>query len=230
MDKFRGKYRIPSDRAAWHEYDAGVYFVTICTAERAHYFGEIDDGVMQLSEIGIIVKDCFARLSSCYPYAEIPLFVIMPNHVHAIVVISGNDANGNDDGRDAIHRVSVLTATATEIPRNPMTSKSLGTVICGGDVSGNDDGRDAMNRVSGLTATATEIPRNPMTSKSLGTVIRGMKARVSRAAHRKGISFGWQARFYDHIIRNIHEMNRIAEYIENNAAEWDLDEMNIDPR
>lgn len=188
MDKFRGKYRIPSDRAAWHEYDAGVYFVTICTAERAHYFGEIDDGVMQLSEIGIIVKDCFARLSSCYPYAEIPLFVIMPNHVHAIVVISGNDANGNDDGRDAIHRVSVLTATATEIPRNPMTSKSLGTVI------------------------------------------RGMKARVSRAAHRKGISFGWQARFYDHIIRNIHEMNRIAEYIENNAAEWDLDEMNIDPR
>lgn len=68
-----------------------------------------------------------------------------------------------------------------------------------------------------------------MTSKSLGTVIRGMKARVSRAAHRKGIPFGWQARFYDHIIRNIHEMNRIAEYIENNAAEWDSDEMNIDP-
>ena len=45
--------------------------------------------------------------------------------------------------------------------------------------------------------TTTEIPRNPMMSKSLGTVIRGVKARISRAAHQNGIPFGWQARFYD---------------------------------
>ena len=181
MDKFRGKYRIPSDRAAWHGYDGGVYFVTICTAERAHYFGEIDDGVMQLSEIGIIVKDCFARLSSCYSYAEIPLFTIMPNHIHAIVIINGNG----------------------------------------------DNGRDAINRVSTTSTVPTVISRNPMIFKSLGTVIRGVKARISHAAHQNRISFAWQSRFHDRIIRNQEELNRIAEYIENNVAKWDKDEMNI---
>lgn len=65
-----------------------------------------------------------------------------------------------------------------------------------------------------------------MIHKSLGTVIRGVKARISRVAHQNGISFGWQTRFYDHIIRTHAEMNRIAEYIENNVAKWDLDKLN----
>ena len=77
-----------------------------------------------------------------------------------------------------------------------------------------------------MTTTTTEIPRNPMMSKFLGTVIRGVKARISRAAHQNGIPFGWQTRFYDRIIRNNPEMNRIAEYIENNVAKWDMDELN----
>ena len=115
MDKFQNKYRIPSARAAWHKYDGGVYFVTICTAGRVHYLGEIADGTMQLSDIGNIAKDCFAQISVYYPYAEIPLFTIMPNHIHAIVIINGDNGddgcNGYDGcGRDAINRVST-TAT-----------------------------------------------------------------------------------------------------------------------
>ena len=186
MDKFRNKYRVPSARAAWHEYDDGIYFITICTAGMTHYLGEISDGVMHLSEIGNIANDCFTRMSVYYPYAEIPLFVIMPNHIHAIVVINGGD---NVNGRDAINRVSTTTTITS--------SSSTGT-----------------------------ISRNPMIHKSLGTVIRGVKARISRVAHQNGISFGWQTRFYDHIIRTHAEMNRIAEYIENNVAKWDLDKLN----
>lgn len=41
MDKFQNTYRIPSARADWHGYGGGVYFVTICTQNREHYFGEI---------------------------------------------------------------------------------------------------------------------------------------------------------------------------------------------
>ena len=48
-----------------------------------------------------------------------------------------------------------------------------------------------------MTTTTTEIPRNPMLSKSLGMVVRGVKARISRAAHQNGILLGWQTRFYD---------------------------------
>lgn len=65
-----------------------------------------------------------------------------------------------------------------------------------------------------------------MACRSLGTVVRGLKARISHAARQNGIPFGWQARFYDRIIRNHLEMNRIAEYIVNNVAMWNLDELN----
>ena len=51
-EMFMNKYRIASARAQWHDYNGGEYFVTICTHGREHYFGEISDGQMNLSEIG----------------------------------------------------------------------------------------------------------------------------------------------------------------------------------
>ena len=87
-DKFQHKYRIESARASWHDYDGGSYFITICTKDREHYFGEIVDGEMVLSDIGKYADEQFNNVSSHYPYAEIPLWTIMPNHLHAIVVIS----------------------------------------------------------------------------------------------------------------------------------------------
>ena len=83
---------------------------------------------------------------------------------------------------------------------------------------------DAMNRVSTGGATGQ---RNPMATNCLGTAIRGLKARVTRWANQNNIPFGWQARFYDRIVRNQNELNNIAEYIENNVVNWHLDEMNI---
>ena len=180
MNLYQNKYRIPTARATWHDYSGGAYFITICTAGRMHYFGEIENGEMQLFAIGKIASDHFSNVSIHYPYAEIPLFVVMPNHIHAIVIIDGNDGNY----------------------------------------------RNAINRVSTATETTTVISRNPMIYKSLGTVIRGVKARISRMAHLNGIPFGWQARFYDHIIRNQDEMNRIATYTYHNVSQWDLDELN----
>ena len=87
-DRWQNKYRIESARAIWHDYDGGIYFITICTKYREHSFGEIRDGEMVLSEIGGYAAEQFQNVSTHYPYAEIPLFTIMPNHVHAIVVVS----------------------------------------------------------------------------------------------------------------------------------------------
>ena len=97
MDKFQNKYRIPSARANWHDYNGGIYFVTICTKNREHYFGEIcTEPQMQLSQIGQYAYEQFMNVKSHYPYAEIPLFVIMPDHIHAIVTIYGeNEIGGN---------------------------------------------------------------------------------------------------------------------------------------
>ena len=86
-DKFQNKFRIPSARATFHNYDGGAYFVTICTAGMEHFFGKISDGEMKYSEIGLFAVEQIANITSHYPYAEIPLYVVMPNHVHLIVFI-----------------------------------------------------------------------------------------------------------------------------------------------
>lgn len=72
------------------EYADGEYFVTICTQNRAHYFGEIKGGEIQLTEIGKQLKKTIENTHTHNQYAEIPLYTIMPNHVHLIVFIDGN--------------------------------------------------------------------------------------------------------------------------------------------
>ena len=57
----------------------------------------------------------------------------------------------------------------------------------------------------------------------LSVVIRLFKQSVTRYANQNGMPFAWQTRFHDRIVRDQNEMNRIAEYIENNVAKWDLD-------
>lgn len=82
-------------RAEFHDYSGGDYFVTICTRDKAHYFGKIINGEMQLSIIGEFAKNALDTLHTHYSYVEVPLFVVMPNHVHAIIAIRKNtDAPG----------------------------------------------------------------------------------------------------------------------------------------
>lgn len=86
-NKYRNKYRIPSARATWHDYNYGEYFITICTYDMQYYFGEIRDERMQMTEIGTYVNEQIKNITSHYPYIHIPLWVVMPNHIHAIVYI-----------------------------------------------------------------------------------------------------------------------------------------------
>lgn len=67
----------------------GAYFVTICTHQRKQLFGHVDtDGKMQLSEWGKIAEERWADIPSHFPHIELDLFVIMPNHMHGIVLLS----------------------------------------------------------------------------------------------------------------------------------------------
>ena len=173
-EKFQNKYRIGSKRASWHDYNGGEYFVTICTNERQHYFGEIINGEMQLSAVGKYTDECIQKISGHNQYAQIPEYVIMPDHIHLIVIISGNDC------RNVPWRVS------TENKNEPMQKIA------------NYQGR-------------------------LSTTIGGFKQSVTRFARKNDITFEWQPRFYDRIIRDQNEMNQIAEYIKNNVARWESD-------
>lgn len=134
MSKYQHQYRIPSARALWHSYDSGCYFVTICTAGKLHYFGQIENAEMQLNELGRFVAENLQDIATHYPYAEIPLFVVMPNHIHLIIWIN-DKMNDRCIRRDAINGVST-TNTNKNIGgitgnKNPMLSNCLGAVIRG---------------------------------------------------------------------------------------------------
>ena len=76
-----------SVRLRAHSYDDGIYFVTSCTAEKKHYFGYVADGVMHLNDVGKYLDKILSELNNHCNYADVPLWVVMPNHFHAIIVI-----------------------------------------------------------------------------------------------------------------------------------------------
>ncbi len=76
-------------RASWWRYDSGIYFVTICTKLHKHYFGRIEYGKMNSYPLGIFLSECINNIKLHYNNVDIPHFVVMPNHVHLIVVIDG---------------------------------------------------------------------------------------------------------------------------------------------
>lgn len=92
-DKYLGKYRVKTERVKWHDYNNGTYFVTICTHNREHYFGEIVGGELIMTDIGQYTNGVFCSLSKYYPYAQIHSYVIMPDHLHAILTIDGKLTN-----------------------------------------------------------------------------------------------------------------------------------------
>jgi hypothetical protein len=66
----------------------GAYFVTICTRNRVHLFGEIADDHIQLNELGMIATACWEEIPTHFPQVELDAAVVMPNHVHGIIVIA----------------------------------------------------------------------------------------------------------------------------------------------
>lgn len=89
-----------SPRADFHDYGEGCYFITICTEGKRHYFGEIRNGEMFLSEIGRYATFRLESINEHHPYAIVQISVVMPNHIHAIIYISPNLNGGRITFRD----------------------------------------------------------------------------------------------------------------------------------
>ena len=78
-----------SIRLKGHNYSQeGLYFITICTQNQMHLFGEIENREMILNEYGKIAKKCLIAIPDHYPHAKLHQFVVMPNHIHCIIEIT----------------------------------------------------------------------------------------------------------------------------------------------
>jgi REP element-mobilizing transposase RayT len=89
MEKYQNKYRIASTRAAWWNYGwNGAYFITICTRNREHIFGEIRNGEIILSNLGVIANVLWHEIPMHAPNVDLGDFIVMPNHIHGIVILN----------------------------------------------------------------------------------------------------------------------------------------------
>jgi len=158
---------------------AGAYFVTICTKDRECLYGEIVDGEMRLNAFGEIVAECWNAIPEHFHNVELDEFVVMPNHVHGIIVIVDSD-------------VGAQHAAPLQRP-----------IDRGGHVN--------------------------IAPRSLGAIIRSFKSAVTKRTNEKSdvmVSNPWQRNYYDHVIRNEHDLDRVRQYIAENPLKWDMDENN----
>ena len=198
-EKFKNIYRIKSTRkTGWNYTNDSWYFVTICTKNMEMFFGNITDGKMNLSEIGKIVENYWREIPKHFPFVELDEFSIMPNHNHGIIGI--NNFNCRCNGRDEA------------VPDEAVPDEAVPD--------------EAVPRLyDGKYPQMSKISPKP---KSLSTIVGSFKSVSTKTIHQKfpEINFAWQPRFYDRIIRNEKELDKIRKYIFENVLKWEFDRNN----
>jgi len=78
------------NRLKYYDYsNAGWYYVTICTKDHKNYFGRVKSNKMILNELGKIADECWNRIGAVHKNVELDYYVIMPNHIHGVIIING---------------------------------------------------------------------------------------------------------------------------------------------
>ncbi len=159
------KYHRKSIRLKDYDYSqAGVYFVTICTHNRTCFLGDIINGEICLNDVGRIVESEWENTGGIRQNVIIDTYVIMPNHLHGILIIYESDVG------------------------------ATGPVAL---------------------------------TNSLGSIIGQFKSVVTKKIRKSGIHhFKWQRNYFERVIRNEKELNRIREYIITNSLKWTEDKDN----
>jgi len=208
-----------------NNYDYGSpwgYFVTICTVGRQYYFGEIVDGIMMLNDIGKIINQYILSIPDHFPHVEIHDHVVMPNHVHILLLTSKLP----DHRRDAntarpIHNINEKKARPLH-KNNEDTINHLSIEIP------QRTARDAV-------PTTKPLPTWPWYG-SLWYIINQLKFTCTREINKQSNEwiikipywdkFARQPRYHDRIIRNQLEYDRIKHYIQTNPQSREDDTFN----
>lgn len=222
-DKFKDKYRIPSNRLrGWDYASNGHYYITIVTANRKRLFGEIVNGEMVLNDWGQIVYDEFFKSFEMRAELFLGEFVLMPDHLHAIVILDKTKCM--DVGACGV--VSYGPVETHGRASLPQPRQSTPTPI-----------PTPQRTCAPTPSTSTQFQRQP---KSISSFVAGFKsATVNRiddwidanqptmAKYNRNNPL-WQWNYHDHIIRDEMEYRHISEYIVRNPIDWREDESNED--
>ena len=186
-------------RAEWHEYNDGIYFVTICSHEKRHIFGHIRNNEMYLSDMGNIVRNCIEDIPSHHADVEVCSYVVMPNHVHMIVVVGTRYIASTASTVSTVSSVVSDNIGCLKPPKQGETCTDF-----------HHNSRLAVVVGSFKAAVTRSV------NKLYGDVCNGRGGRdISRPY--------WQTRFHEHIIRNQDAFDKIKAYVECNVERWQSD-------
>ncbi len=228
-EKYKNKYRIDSARLKGWDYSwEGSYFITICTTNREHLFGNIHrentridalpcvstcvstfNNKMHLSEFGEIVLQEWNKSFEMRAELFCDNFIIMPNHIHAIVRIE----------KPQIVETHIVETHGSASPHlRPISAKKT------------NEKRDMVlghGFETHCRASLQNIGIAYRSPKSISSFVAGFKPAVTKRINKLRNSPKqpvWQTRFHDRIIRDNIEYQSISDYIINNPSNWEKDD------
>lgn len=208
MKKYKNKYRSESNRLANWDYSAkGLYFITIVTQKMECNLGHIENEKMILSDFGKIVDQEWHKSFEIRTALILHAFIIMPNHLHAIIEIAKNSPPPNANKNEIENEnPAPQHSRVAEIP-NP-------------------------SPIPNSSPKKHPIPHLIRLPKSISSFIAGFKSAVNSKIddyidlHQLSIpkynrdNHFFQSNYHDRIIWDINSYHRIKKYIQNNPAMW----------
>lgn len=190
----------------------GSYFVTICTQNRECLFGNVVNGKVRMNDPGEMIVRTWEDLPQKYSGVEIDQFIVMPNHIHAIIV---------------------LPVESVSVGAGPCACPSSVVTFHGPHAINAE--RWQPHTKKGHRHSREGHPQGGAPTRiSLSDIVHRFKS-FTTAQYRTNVrqhkwppfnSKLWQRNYYEHIIRNEDELNRIRKYIVNNPAQWAEDKEN----
>ncbi len=214
-----------SIRLKGYDYSQAGYILLPFALRIENYCSEkIDNDEMILNDAGKMIETEWKKLQQRFSSIELHEFAVMPNHVHGILEIvtrAGNAAQ--DEIGAAAAGTDTLAATRVVAPNNPVARDDNATsndLAASNDMGKPEEG--ATTRVASVDKTVGDMMG---AFKSITTVeyINGVKNLSWQPFNGKL----WQRDYHEHIIRNEHSYENIADYIINNPARWRDDKFYI---
>lgn len=179
----------------------GSYFITIVTQDRIHLFGNIVDGKMVLNSVGKIIEDEWRNTIQLRPNIALGEFIIMPDHMHMIITITAQWKKKED--KEWIH----------SNPKSP--SQTIGAIIRGFKGASTKKINLFLNSTGESQFAPTIESQFAPTNSQFAPTIESPFA--PKEFYKNKI---FQRNYYEHIIRNQNDYNRIEQYILDNPKNW----------
>lgn len=226
MPFYKNKYRIESNRLKnWDYSSKGIYFITICCANRECLFGEVLDDKMILNKNGEIVSEAIKMSINIREKWVFHNWVIMPNHLNFLIEIKEVEPKFNFSTKRILNDAIPIEIRNLFLARIYISEKSDCSPTQRNVI---DDGYEDRIEKSDCSPTQLEkenkLYRRP---KSISSFVAQFKSKVTKqinfvAASNDSI---WQSNYHDSIIRSQEVFQKVYFYIQNNPKNWDVDSL-----